>query len=319
MAEVIARDGTWTFDYEIVRIVPGRDRGVHKLRQALGELTVPLAAIAGIAYQTGRKGGRLRMRLREGADPLLQAAGGRLADAADPYQLAVDAGRAGAAEYFVDEVRNALLLEGVPDGPCDRYLLPGPPVPLTASGGEGTATFDGERVRLEWNWMAEESKRSAGAQQFAVKDLVGVEWNPTSGLENGHLRFRLRNATVNLPPAHDPSCLRLFWATQKETGTTVLVAAAVLARLPHPSGATDPQPALDAVPEAPDGASLPTGAAGAGTGTGTGDEDPDALLRRLRELGELNRDGLLTDEEFAAAKQALLSRFRAANHPRSPD
>jgi len=226
MAEVIARDGTWTFDYEIVRIVPGRDRGVHKLRQALGELTVPLAA----------------------------------------------------------------------------------------SGGEGTATFDGERVRLEWNWMAEESKRSAGAQQFAVKDLVGVEWNPTSGLENGYLRFRLGNATVNLPPAHDPSCLRLFWATQKETGTTVLVAAAVLARLPHPSGATHPQPALDAVPEAPDGVSLPAGAAGAGAG----DEDPDALLRRLRELGELNRDGPLTDEEFAAAKQALLSRFRAANHPRSP-
>lgn len=36
------RDGTWTFDGEVVRIVPGRDRKVHKLRQATGELSVPL-------------------------------------------------------------------------------------------------------------------------------------------------------------------------------------------------------------------------------------------------------------------------------------
>ncbi|WP_286988830.1 SHOCT domain-containing protein [Thermomonospora sp. CIF 1] len=35
----------------------------------------------------------------------------------------------------------------------------------------------------------------------------------------------------------------------------------------------------------------------------------DALLRRLRELGELHRSGVLTDEEFAFAKQAVLRRF----------
>ncbi|WP_146065331.1 SHOCT domain-containing protein, partial [Streptomyces sp. B226SN101] len=32
----------------------------------------------------------------------------------------------------------------------------------------------------------------------------------------------------------------------------------------------------------------------------------DALLRRLRELGELHRAGVLTDEEFSTAKQAVL-------------
>ncbi|MFD0855703.1 SHOCT domain-containing protein [Actinomadura adrarensis] len=30
------------------------------------------------------------------------------------------------------------------------------------------------------------------------------------------------------------------------------------------------------------------------------------MLRRLRELGELHREGVLTDEEFAAAKRTLL-------------
>ncbi|MEO3809388.1 SHOCT domain-containing protein, partial [Sphaerisporangium sp. B11E5] len=38
-------------------------------------------------------------------------------------------------------------------------------------------------------------------------------------------------------------------------------------------------------------------------------DDPDALLRRLRELGELHREGVLTEEEFTTAKQALLRRL----------
>ena len=33
------------------------------------------------------------------------------------------------------------------------------------------------------------------------------------------------------------------------------------------------------------------------------------MLRRLRELGELHRDGVLTDEEFVMAKQAILRRL----------
>ncbi|NEA10077.1 SHOCT domain-containing protein, partial [Streptomyces sp. SID10692] len=34
--------------------------------------------------------------------------------------------------------------------------------------------------------------------------------------------------------------------------------------------------------------------------------DHDVLLRRLRELGELHRAGVLTDDEFSTAKQAVL-------------
>jgi hypothetical protein len=39
------------------------------------------------------------------------------------------------------------------------------------------------------------------------------------------------------------------------------------------------------------------------------EDDHDALLRRLRELGELHRAGVLTDDEFALAKQAILKRM----------
>ncbi|MCF6524651.1 DUF4429 domain-containing protein [Streptomyces sp. JJ36] len=314
MAEIIQRAGTWSFDGDILRIVPGSWKGVQPLRRELGEIAVPLEAVAGIAYEAGRKSGRLRLRLREGADPLGQVARGRLPDASDPYQLTVEADRAGVAEYFVDEVRHALLLDQVPEGPCDRYLLPGPSVPRTASGTDGTASFDGERVALEWNWLAEESKSSAGPRSFALRDLKGVEWTPAAGWENGSLRFRPQGAHPTLKPQHDPNCLLLWGIRQaRETGGSVLLAAAVTARLPHPSADS----AAPAAPEprapgggerAVDGAGAPPPALTKGSGAEPGTEH-DALLRRLRELGELHRQGVLTDEEFAAAKRAVLDRF----------
>ncbi|GAA3233302.1 hypothetical protein GCM10020256_49370 [Streptomyces thermocoprophilus] len=75
-----------------------------------------------------------------------------------------------------------------------------------------------------------------------------------------------------------------------------LVAAAVQARLPHPSGRSAARP--------PAGKPVLDGAAPA-----AGGDDHDVLLRRLRELGELHRDGVLTDDEFALAKQAVLKRL----------
>lgn len=57
MAEIIQRDGTWHFDGETVRIVPGRGKGIHPLRQELGERAVPLRALAGISFEPDRKGG----------------------------------------------------------------------------------------------------------------------------------------------------------------------------------------------------------------------------------------------------------------------
>lgn len=292
----MAREGTWTFDGDVLRIVPGRGRGVHKLRQQLGEVAVPLAALAGIAYEPGRKkGGRIRLRLRSGADPLSQVAGGWLDDAADPYQLTVEDDRTGVAEYVAEEVRNALLLDEIPDGPADRYLLPGPAVPLTASSGEGTATFDGEHIRLDHNWMAQDSKQAMSPRQFALADLAGLDWKPSAGLENGYLRFRVAGETGTAEPKYDPHTVVLTWGTQKETATTVLLAAAIAGRRPHPA-----RPAESPVSGPDREVEPPTGAA---------DEDHDALLRRLRELGDLHRDGVLTDEEFASAKQAVLSRM----------
>jgi hypothetical protein len=149
-------------------------------------------------------------------------------------------------------------------------------------------------VHLTWNWATEAGKRSAGAQRFAVKDLAGVDWTPSAGLENGHVRFRLKGVMNGPPPKHDPSCL-LLWGTEKETRTVAMLLAAVVARLPHPSGV----PELEVADAVPSDEGVP----------GLGGDDTDGLLRRLRELGELHRDGVLTDEEFTTAKQSLLRRL----------
>ncbi|MFJ6743851.1 DUF4429 domain-containing protein [Streptomyces sp. NPDC091279] len=301
MAEILQKDGSWVLDGDVLRLTPGRDKGVSLFRRTRGELTVPLGALAGVSFEQGRRNGRLRLRLRDGADPLLHATGGRLTEPHDPYQLLVESDRYGVAAYVVDEVRAALSLARVPSGPVTEFLVPGPALPLSVSAGDGTVHFDGERVRLEWNWKTEDAKSAAGPRTLAVGDLTGVEWVPSTGLENGHLRFGVRGAATRAAAKHDPHAVEL-WGFRKDP-LMALVAAAVQARLPHPAAvaaaAVDAAAvdAVDAVVEAGQPSRPPV------------EDDHDALLRRLRELGALRHAGVLTDEEFTRAKQAVLKRL----------
>jgi hypothetical protein len=294
MAEIIQRDGTWAFDGTTVRITPGLHRSVALFRQTYGEVAVPLEAIAGVVFEPERKRGRLRIRLREGADPLLQATGGRLPDPADPYRLVVDVDRAGVAEYVAEEIRRALMLDQIPKEPTKAYMLPGPPVPVSVRSSDGTVSFDGTQVRIDWADTADRVKRATGPRIIAVGDLVQVEWLPNSGYEDGFLRFVTRETVFSkLPPEKDPYALDL-WGSARRDLLTALVATAITARLPHPSTRgggeyTERRPPTAAVPPAAD--------------------HHDVLLRRLRELGELYREGVLTDEEFAMTKAAVLRGF----------
>ena len=192
MAEIIQRDGTWTFDGETLRLVPGRDKNVTLLRKSLGELAVPLGALAGIAFEQGKKSGRLRLRLRDGADPLLQADRGQARGRRGPLSAGRGAGPVRGRGVLRGRGPQRPLLDQVPSAPCDSYLLPGPAVPLSVSAGDGTASFDGEHIRLEWNWKTEEAKSAAGTRSLALADIAAVEWQPAAGLENGYLRFTVR-------------------------------------------------------------------------------------------------------------------------------
>ncbi|MEV6382994.1 DUF4429 domain-containing protein [Streptomyces sp. NPDC051773] len=297
MAEIIQRDGVWAFDGSTVRITPGLHRSVALFRQTYGEIAVPLEAVAGVVYEPERKRGRLRLRLREGSDPLLQATGGRLPDAADPYRLTVDVDRSGIAEYVAEEIRRSMLLEQTPKEPARAYLLPGPPVPVSVRSSDGTVSFDGTRVRIDWNDTSDRVKRATGPRIIDVGELVQVEWLPNSGYEDGFLRFVTRETVFSkLPPERDPFALDLWGSTRRDL-LTALVATAVTARLPHPSTRVNGH----ADGSGPDDAGL--------TVEPPATDHHDTLLRRLRELGELHRDGVLTDEEFAATKAAVLRDF----------
>ncbi|MFJ3445126.1 DUF4429 domain-containing protein [Streptomyces sp. NPDC086081] len=310
MAEISQRDGTWAFDGGTVRITPGLHRSVPLFRQTYGEIAVPLEAVAGVVLEPERKRGRLRLRLREGADPLLQATGGRLPDAADPYRLVVDADRTGVAEYIAEEIRRALLLEGVPKDPVKAYLLPGPPVPVSVRSSDGTVSFDGTQVRIDWSDTSERVKRATGPRIVGLGELVRVEWLPNTAHEDGFLRFVTRETVFSkLPPEKDPYALDLWGSTRRDL-LTALVATAVTARLPHPSTrpATGDEPAdtMDAL-AGTDGTGAPSARSRALPPAGS--DHHDVLLRRLRELGRLHRDGVLTDEEFAMTKAAVLRGF----------
>ncbi|MCX5268426.1 DUF4429 domain-containing protein [Streptomyces sp. NBC_00199] len=311
MAEIIQRDGTWAFDGTTVRITPGLHRSVPLFRQTYGEIAVPLEAVAGIVYEPERKRGRLRMRLREGADPLLQATCGRLPDAADPYRLTVDVDRSGVAEYLAEEIRHALLLDQIPGEPTAAYLLPGPPVPVSVRSSDGIVSFDGVQVRVDWAETSDRVKRATGPRVLDVGDVVRVEWLPNSGFEDGFLRFVTRETVhAKLPAEKDPYALDL-WGNVSRDLLTALVATAVTARLPHPSARVHPEPA----DEAGEGPGHPHGRRGTDRGRWLTPSVPpsadhhDVLLRRLRELGELHRDGVLTDEEFARTKAVVLRGF----------
>ncbi|NEC91842.1 DUF4429 domain-containing protein [Streptomyces sp. SID12501] len=297
MAEIIQRDGTWVFDGSTVRITPGFHRSVPLFRQTYGEVAVPLEAVSGIVYEPERKRGRLRLRLREGADPLLQATGGRLPEAADPYRLIVDIDRSGVAEYVAEEIRHALLLDQVPGEPAKSYLLPGPPVPVSVRSSDGMVSFDGTQVRIDWSDTSDRIKRATGPRIISTHDLVQVDWLPNSGYQDGFMRFVTRETlSSKLPPEKDPHALDLWGSTRRDL-LTALVATAVTARLPHPSTRAadyvEPPRLTPAIPSQSQSQS----------------DHHDVLLRRLRELGELHREGVLTDEEFATTKSAVLRGF----------
>ncbi|MFD3499350.1 DUF4429 domain-containing protein [Streptomyces sp. NPDC058676] len=297
MAEIIQRDGTWAFDGSTVRITPGLHRSVPLFRQTYGEIAVPLEAISGVAFEPERRRGRLRIRLREGADPLLHATGGRLPDPADPYRLLVEVDRAGVAEYVAEEIRRSLLLDQIPTEPTKAYLLPGPPVPVSVRSSDGTVSFDGTRVRIDWADTSDRVKRATGPRIIDLGDLAQVEWLPNSGYEDGFLRFVTRGTTFSkLPPEKDPYALDL-WGSARRDLLTALVATAVTARLPHPSTRAAVESG-EQTTRRPLTATVPPQA-----------DHHDVLLRQLRELGELHRDGVLTDEEFAMTKAAVLRKF----------
>jgi hypothetical protein len=281
MGDVLAGfHAAWEFESDSVLIRYVRGIRAPKLFQVLGERRVPLAAIAGVTLAPGKRGTVvLRIELRPGADPLLEAAAGQLKDGSDPYRLVLSAERETLAEYYADELRAML---GADAGPVERYLVAAPEAPLQFKAYDGKASFDGRTVHFRWFWTgASSAKWKAGDQSFPVAGLSGVEWRSPEVFE-GHLRLLRRD--VAEPPAQadqDPGAV-VFGLGYGPVHESLPFAAAVLAAVRE----CGPVPAVPA--------SAPR-------------RDPADIAERIRHLGELHQAGLVTDEEFSVKKAELLA------------
>ncbi|WP_264924624.1 DUF4429 domain-containing protein [Streptomyces sp. A012304] len=278
MGDVLAGfHAAWEFESDSVLIRYERGLRTPKLLAALGERRIPLAAIAGVTLEPGKRGTVvLRVEPRAGADPLIEAAAGQLKEPADPYRLVLPAEREVLAEYYADELRARLT----GPGPAERFLVAAPPVPLSFKAYDAKASFDGRTVHFRWFWTgASSAKWKAGDQSFAVSELSGVEWRSPEVFE-GYLRL-LRGESAPAQADHDPAAV-VFGLGYGPVHESLPFAAAVLAAVRV---------------RGPVAAVAATGAR----------RDPADVAERIRQLGELHRAGLVTDEEFSVKKAELLA------------
>ncbi|MDT0393935.1 MULTISPECIES: DUF4429 domain-containing protein [Streptomyces] len=279
MGDVLAGfHAAWEFGSDSVRIRYERGIRTPKLFQALGERRIPLDAIEGVTLTPGKRGTvALRIELRPGADPLMEAAAGQLKESTDPYRLVLPAERETLAEYYADELRT-LLTES---GPAERHLVTAPEVPLQFKAYDGKASFDGTAVSFRWFWTgASSAKWKAGDQRFPVGELSGVEWRSPEVFE-GHLRLLRRDAGGAAgQPDQDPAAV-VFGLGYGPVHESLPFAAAVLAAVRSCAPVVVP--------------------------TARARRDPADIAERIRHLGELHQAGLVTDEEFSSKKAQLLS------------
>ncbi|MEU6254147.1 DUF4429 domain-containing protein [Streptomyces sp. NPDC047043] len=280
MGDVLAGfHAAWEFESDSVRIRYERGIRTPKLFQALGERHVPLEAISGVTLAPGKRGTVvLRVEVRPGADPLLEAAAGQLKEVCDPYRLVLPAERETLAEYYADELRTKLKADGEP---AERYLVAAPEAPRQFKAYDAKASFDGRTVNFRWFWTgASSAKWKAGDQSFPVAELSGVEWRSPEVFE-GHLRLMRRDGAPAPAQADQDPAAVVFGLGYGPVHESLPFAAAVLAAV------RDCGPA--AVPSGPVR------------------RDPADIAERIRHLGELHQAGLVTDEEFSVKKAELLA------------
>ncbi|MFE1167162.1 DUF4429 domain-containing protein [Nocardiopsis sp. NPDC058789] len=300
MEELHGHHAIWRFDEETVRIGFGTGRKVPALFKALGHCSVPLSAVHDVEFDPGdrKQGWRLRLRLVEGADPYAPLETGGSGGASTPLVLTGPHERELVAEYCADRItESARYAREARSSPIDlaqvaRALVAG--LPYQARTGEGSASFDGERVRLVWDgWMASTAKGQEKSREFAVSEIDSLQWFPQRDFDEGFLRVVLRGVTMPEASGLENDFFTLASHGLKGSEESLLMAATVNTHIAlageedadEPSGGA---PELAAAPPA---------------------EGSDEIFAKIRELGSLHAEGLLTDSEFSSKKAELLDRL----------
>lgn len=291
MEELRGHHGTWRLNEERVAILFGTGRKVPNLYRSLGHCSVPLAAVAAVDFDRGdrKKGWRLKLRLHEGMDPYGRlGAPGR--EALTPLLLTGPHDQELLAEYFADQITaSARLARGTEERPEPGEVALGlvASPPLQARTGEGSAVFDGDRVRLQWDgWFASSVKSQEKVREYQLSEIEEAKWYPQLDVTEGYLRIVLRGVTIPEATEISHDFFTLVTHGSKGSEGALLLAATVNAHLQKAERAREPA----ALPEA-------------------GGETGEVIFGKIRELGRLHDEGLITEEEFSAKKAELLARL----------
>ncbi|WP_017547235.1 DUF4429 domain-containing protein [Nocardiopsis prasina] len=300
MEELHGHHAIWRFDEETVRIGFGTGRRVPALYKALGHCSVPLAAVRDVEFDPGERkhGWRIRLRLVEGADPYAPLETAGAGGAATPLVLTGPHERELVAEYCADRItESARYARETLTGPLDlaqvaRALVVG--LPYQARTGEGAVSFDGDRVRLMWDgWMASTAKGQEKSREFPLSEIESLQWFPQRDFDEGFLRVVLRGVTMPEASGLENDFFTLASHGLKGSEESLLMAATVNTHIALARGDTAEEPAARA-PELE--AAAPA-------------EGSDEIFAKIRELGSLHAEGLLTDSEFSSKKAELLDRL----------
>ncbi|MDB1087751.1 DUF4429 domain-containing protein [Streptomyces sp. ACA25] len=293
MGDVLAGiHSSWEFDTDAVLIRFERGIRTPKLFHVLGERRIPYEALSSVELTPGPRRGTVALRAvpRPGADPLLDAAGGQLREAVDPYRLVLPAEREALAAYYATELQSALGRDA--DLDAGYFMVPAPTAPLHFKAFDGKVSFDGKVVSFRWFWTgASSAKWKAGDQSFAVSELAGVDWRSPEAAD-GHLRL-IRRGPDGKPeesdsgePADQNPAAVVFGLGYGLVHESLPLAASVLEAVqaseedpcfPHPDSVRDAR------------------------------ADPADIAERIRHLGDLHTAGLLTRDEFTEKKRELLA------------
>ena len=128
---------------------------------AVGRRELPVTALAGVELEPARsfRAAKLRLLPRQGADPLMAAAGDELRDSDHPYVLnGINDGDL--AARYAGDIAAAIEATGLAGVPAGGFLLPEPArPPLEAKGRHGRLGFDGDTITFSWGKLAPDELR----------------------------------------------------------------------------------------------------------------------------------------------------------------
>ncbi|MFD3571000.1 DUF4429 domain-containing protein [Streptomyces sp. NPDC058667] len=337
MGDVLAGiQATWEFESDALVIRFDRGNRTPRLFSVLRERRIPHEALASVTLTPGKRGTVVLHAVpRPGADPLMEAAAGQLAEHCDPYRLVLPAECETLAEYYRDELRAVLARR-----PTSAWGLPGAAGPPGASDTSDLSDSSGLSDSTGLSGLSDASATS-GAPDLAdaSETASAVDMTPAERFlvapPTGPRSFKAYDGKASFD-GHAEVAFRWSWtgaSSEKwkagDQTFQVRDLCGVEWRSPEvldghlrllPRGGEprasqpdrDPASVVFGLGYGPVHLSLPFAAAVLAAIRTTDRVParvaaPGAVAERIRHLGELHQAGLVTDEEFSAKKAELLA------------